>query len=164
MTWEIETGTPTSATLRQFRWQSGCFGRSVARGHLKPAPVIGFLDHRILPTYSSVIARRLLERASVNYSETFKGKFGRGGLKTLKAFRDIFMAHSLMKKSDARPMYNNLFRLTDSARDFVQDARLAVTGDNLSLEDLERIYLNNAAEFWRMALLGERHDEFAMDG
>lgn len=115
--------------------------------------------------YAGIFERdceKALERVSDNYSETFKGKFGRGGLKTLKAFRDIFMAHSLMKELDAKPMYNHLFRLTDSAKAFVEDARLAVSGDNSSLDDQERIFLNSANEFWRMALLGERYDEWAM--
>ncbi|MBX5212337.1 hypothetical protein [Rhizobium sp. NZLR11] len=101
---------------------------------------------------------KALERVSANYSETFKGKFGRGGLKTLKAFRDTFMAHSLMTDVDAKPIYNQLFRLTDCAKAFVEDARIAVSGDNSSLDEQEQIFLDHANEFWRMALLGERQD------
>lgn len=97
-----------------------------------------------------------LERVSAKYSETFQGQFGRGGLKTLKAFRDTFMAHSLMTDVDARPIYNQLFRLTDCAKAFVEDARIAVSGNNSSLDEQERIFLDQANEFWRMALLGER--------
>jgi hypothetical protein len=99
---------------------------------------------------------KALARASVGYSETFKGQFGRSGLKTLKIFRDTFMAHSLMTDVDRKPFYNQLFRLTDCARDFVEDARLAASGDNSSLEEKERIFLDHARDFWRMALLGER--------
>ncbi|MBY3063319.1 hypothetical protein HFO74_07675 [Rhizobium laguerreae] len=98
-----------------------------------------------------------LERVSASYSETFKGQFGRGGLKTLKAFRDTFMAHSLMTDVDVKPIYNQLFRLTDCAKAFVENARIAVSGDNSSLDEQERIFLDQANDFWRMALLGERH-------
>ena len=95
------------------------------------------------------------------HDRSFANQFGRGGLKTLKAFRDTFMAHSLMTDVDVRPIYNQLFRLTDCARDFVEDARLAVSGDNSSLEEHENIFADHAREFWRMALLGERDDETA---
>ncbi|RJG43724.1 hypothetical protein [Mesorhizobium sp. DCY119] len=102
-----------------------------------------------------------LARASAGYADTFRGKFGRSGLKTLKVFRDTFMAHSLMTDVDVKPIYNQLFRLTDCARDFVGDARLAVSGTNSSLEDQERIFTERAKKFWRMALLGERDDDDA---
>lgn len=68
------------------------------------------------------------------------------------------MAHSLMTGEDIKPIYNHLFRLTDCARDFVEDAKLAVSGDNLSLKDRERFFTDCAQEFWRMALLGEREE------
>lgn len=101
---------------------------------------------------------RALERASTGYSDTFKGKFGRGGLKTLKTFRDTFMAHSLMTDVDVKPIYFQLFRLTDCARDFVEDARLALSGDNSSLKEQEEIFADEARDFWRMALIGEGAD------
>ncbi|WFS02400.1 hypothetical protein [Rhizobium tumorigenes] len=104
-----------------------------------------------------------LERASAAYSETFKGQFGRSGLKTIKVFRDTFMAHSLMTDVDKKPFYNQLFRLTDCARNFVEDARLAVSGHNSSLEEKERIFLEEAQDFWRMALLGERSEDETPD-
>lgn len=98
---------------------------------------------------------RALERLSDSYSAIYKGEFGRGGLKALKVFRDTVIAHSLMTDIELRPIYNHLFRLTDCARDFVEHARLAASGDNLSLEDTEKIYHAEADVFWRMALLGE---------
>lgn len=100
-----------------------------------------------------------LERASDCYSNTFKGPFGRSGLKTLKTFRDTFMAHSLMTDANARPIYNQLFRLTDCARDFVEDARLAVSGDNSSLKEREEIFSKHAQMFWQMALLGKQNED-----
>ncbi|NKL87327.1 hypothetical protein [Rhizobium leguminosarum] len=103
-----------------------------------------------------------LGRASAGYSNTFRGKFGRGGLRTLKAFRDTFMAHSLMKEVDTRPIYNHLFRLTDCSCDFVEDARLAVSGEASSLKERERILAKQAEQFWRMALLGERDEDDAL--
>ena len=114
--------------------------------------------------YASVFERdceKALARASAAYSKTFKGAFGRSGLKNLKAFRDTLVAHTLMTDVDQRPMYNQLFRLTDCARDFVEHARLAVTGDNSSLAEFEEIYEGHAEAFWRKALLGK--DTFADD-
>ncbi|MDP9572378.1 UNVERIFIED_ORG: hypothetical protein J2W66_002871 [Agrobacterium larrymoorei] len=99
-----------------------------------------------------------IARASKSYTETFQGRFGRGGLKTLKQFRDTFMAHSLMTDVDVKPIYFQLFRLTDCAKAFVEDARLAVSGDNSSLDSQERIFAKEAHNFWRMALLGEKLD------
>jgi hypothetical protein len=114
-------------------------------------------DHSFANVFEEDCAKALA-RASSGYAETFKGKFGRSGLKTLKQFRDTFMAHSLMTETNVRPIYNQLFRLTDCARDFVEDARLAVGGDNSSLKEKEEIYARHAMKFWRMALLGERDD------
>lgn len=95
-----------------------------------------------------------LQRASDCYSATFTGRYGRGGLKTLKEFRDTFMAHSLLRDPGANPRYNHLFRLADAARDFVEHARLAVTGTNSSLRMHEEVFQQEAARFWRKALLG----------
>lgn len=103
-----------------------------------------------------------IERASSSYSGTFRGRHGRGGLKTLKEFRDNFMAHSLMNDSDANPIYHHLYRLTDCARDFVQDARLALEGKGDDLQEHERIFTDDARRFWRMALLGERDESEAL--
>ncbi|CAN7455093.1 hypothetical protein [Mesorhizobium caraganae] len=100
--------------------------------------------------------RNAIHRASKGYSATFRGNFGRSGLKTLKEFRDSFMAHSLMTETDANPIYSQLFRLTDCARDFVEDARLAVSGTNSSLDGQERLFAADAKRFWRLALLGKR--------
>ena len=101
---------------------------------------------------------KAIERALESYSETMKGRQGRRVVTTLKEFRDVFMAHSLMKDSDANPIYNQLFRLTDCARDFVQDARLAIEGKANDLKEQERILAADARRFWRMALLGERDE------
>lgn len=97
-----------------------------------------------------------LARASESYSRTFSGPFGRGGLKTLKQFRDTFMAHSLMTDPGANPRYNHLFRLTDAARDFVEQARLAVTGSNSSLLRHEQHFKREAKRF------GARHFSASM--
>lgn len=102
---------------------------------------------------------KAIQSASAGYTETFKGSFGRSGLRTLKLFRDTFMAHSLMTDVDAKPIYHQLFRLTDCARDFIEAARLAVSGTSSSLEKQESLFIKNADEFWRMALLGERLDD-----
>lgn len=115
-------------------------------------------DRTFASIFEDDCAKALL-RASVCYSDTFKGKFGRSGLKTLKTFRDTFMAHSLMTEVDVKPIYNQLFRLTDCARNFVESARLAVRGDNSSLDERERIFADNARAFWTMALLGKRENE-----
>jgi hypothetical protein len=103
-----------------------------------------------------------IERASKSYSEAFRGRHGRGNIKTLKEFRDNFMAHSLMNDSEANPIYNHLYRLTECARDFVQDARLAVEGRDDDLKKHERIFADDARRFWRMALLGERDESDAL--
>jgi hypothetical protein len=101
---------------------------------------------------------KAIERASQSYSNTFLGPHGRGGLKVLKEFRNNFLAHSLMNDSDANPIYNHLYKLTDSARDFVQDAQLAIKGKGDDLVRHEKIFEEDATRFWRMALLGERGD------
>lgn len=113
-------------------------------------------------TFASVFENdcaKALERASRGYSSTFKGPFGRSGLKTLKVFRDTFLAHSLMTDRDAKPIYNQLFRLTDCARDFVEDASLAISGENSLLKDHEELFKEEAMKFWRIALLGEKDDD-----
>lgn len=96
-----------------------------------------------------------IQKAIENYSATFIGAYGKGGLKTLKEFRDNFMAHSLITTSTANPIYHHLYRLTDSARDTVKEIRLAVEGRADDLEAHERIFTENAEDFWRRALLGE---------
>ncbi|MCK8780838.1 hypothetical protein M0654_12670 [Rhizobium sp. NTR19] len=103
-----------------------------------------------------------LRRASGSYSATFSGKYGRSGLKTLKEFRDTFMAHSLLNDTGANPRYNHLFRLTDAARDFVEQARLAATGTNSSLLRQEKAFRHEAVRFWSKALLGADRD-FELD-
>ncbi|MBX5272621.1 hypothetical protein HJB99_28835 [Rhizobium sp. NLR17b] len=97
-----------------------------------------------------------IERASQAYSNTFKGEHGRGGLKTLKAFRDTFMAHSLLTDVEADPRYNQLFKLTDSAREFVEAARLAIDLANSSFDLSEKLFEKDATTFWEAALLGKR--------
>ncbi|UVK53414.1 hypothetical protein DBIPINDM_006906 [Mesorhizobium sp. AR02] len=118
-----------------------------------------WLPHGTYANVFEVDCAKALSRASKGYSDTFKGPFGRSGLKTLKASRDNFMAHSLMTDIDARLIYNQLFRLTDCARDFVEAARLAVSGDNSSLGEQEELFKNEARRFWRMALLADRGDD-----
>jgi hypothetical protein len=114
--------------------------------------------------YASVFesdCERALARASAGYSSTFQGQFGRSGLKTLKSFRNAVMAHSLMTDVDVRPIYNQLFRLTDCARDFVEEARLAASGDPSNLKEQEEIFTEQANQFWRMAFLNEDNHDFA---
>ncbi|MCB8835538.1 hypothetical protein LJD42_28745, partial [Escherichia coli] len=58
---------------------------------------------------------RAIERAYAVYPQVFGASNGRKSLQILKEFRDVFMAHSLMKNSNANPVYNQLFQLTDHA-------------------------------------------------
>lgn len=112
-------------------------------------------------TFADIFERdclKAIERASNSYSETFLGPHGRGGLKILKEFRNNFLAHSLMRNSDANPIYHHLYKLTDSARDFVQDAQLAVKGKGDDLGQHEKIFERDATTFWKMALLGHSGD------
>ena len=63
-----------------------------------------------------------------------------------------------MTDTYANPIYYHLFRLTDSARDFVEHARLAIEGTGSSLAEQEEIFRKEADRFWRRALLGEQQD------
>ncbi|MCM5559306.1 hypothetical protein [Pleomorphomonas sp. JP5] len=93
-----------------------------------------------------------ISSASQSYSDTFRGPYGRSGLKLLKEFRDNFLAHSLMKEQQRRPIYLQLFRLNDCARNFIHFAQLAVTGNNSDLKDYEEMFRKDAEHFWRRAL------------
>lgn len=95
-----------------------------------------------------------VNRSLESYRQTFRGQHGRGGIRVLKEFRDNFLAHSLLTDSEANPRYHHLFRLVDSAPDFIEDARLAVTGINSSLPDTEEVASSEARKFWEKALLG----------
>jgi|TARA_B110000459_G_C16349773_1_gene376051 hypothetical protein len=55
-------------------------------------------------------------------------------------------------KNHEKPMYSDLFSLTDIAIDIVQPIKLAVQGNNMALDDLEEHYRQIADIFWRFAL------------
>lgn len=93
-----------------------------------------------------------IERALREYKSIFNGSAGRRGLRTLKAFRDYHMAHSIMTDDKSNPIYNDLFQMTDCAREFVAAAKLALEGVNVSLADHEVVYRNVAKIFWEKAL------------
>ena len=55
-------------------------------------------------------------------------------------------------KNHEKPLYSDLFSLTDIAIDIVQPIKLAVQGNNMALDDLEEHYRQIADTFWRFDL------------
>jgi hypothetical protein len=71
----------------------------------------------------------------------------------LRDFRNFQIAHSMFDdKNHEKPLYSDLFSLTDIAIDIVQPIKLAVQGNNMALDDLEEHYRQIADTFWRFAL------------
>ncbi|MBB2969814.1 hypothetical protein [Mesorhizobium sp. RMAD-H1] len=115
-------------------------------------------------TFAAMFERDCLsaiDRASEGYTATFRGKFGRSGLRRLKIARDNHFAHSLMSDRELNLIYHQLFRLTDCARDILDAANIAIAGTSLELTDKEEIFRERAEDFWKQALLGKSEDETA---
>jgi len=70
----------------------------------------------------------------------------------LEPSTDFDFCRDLRKKLDL--IYNQLFRLTDCAREILDSANVAIAGSSLQLADLELNFREEAEEFWKMALLG----------
>ncbi|MEO5756729.1 MAG: hypothetical protein ABIQ51_07715 [Mesorhizobium sp.] len=96
-----------------------------------------------------------LDRASAAYTGIFRGKFGQTGLKQLKVARDHHFAHSLMTGREPNLIYNQLFRLTDCARNILDAASVAITGSSFELVEREEDFREQAEAFWNKALLGK---------
>lgn len=92
--------------------------------------------------------------ASVSmYSDLKRQLDGRHALRTLTTFRNTLLAHNLLDAAmRVLPTYNQLFLLTDVARNVVDHAQLAIEGDNLDLMDFEEGEVKSAKVFWNAAL------------
>lgn len=83
--------------------------------------------------------------ASYAYCETDDG---RAALAKLSDLRNKVIAHSLTAALNALPTYDELFRLTDVARDVCGHASLAVRGRQNDVKAYEKRMMNAAIEFW----------------
>jgi hypothetical protein len=94
---------------------------------------------------------RALGEATKAYAfcETSKGKVA---LAKLADLRNKVIAHTLTVALGALPSYDELFQLTDVARDVCGPASLAVLGRAIELKDYEERMIRAATEFWHPAI------------
>ena len=94
-----------------------------------------------------------IDLAVSKFSSFRNSSAGRRADRRLRDFRNFQIAHSMFDdKNHEKPMYSDLFSLTDIAIDIVQPIKLAVQGNNMALDDLEEHYRQIADIFWRFAL------------
>lgn len=78
---------------------------------------------------------------------------GIAALAKVRAFRNSFLAHTLLTRDEKSiPTYSELRLLTDAARDILQDAEFAVTGVHHFMADWEAERQRIARAFWIPAL------------
>ena len=96
--------------------------------------------------------QRSINMAINAYNRVRYTREGRAMLRRLRDFRNKRLAHSMMQDTlNALPRYKELFTLMDVARDTVEGAMLAIDGQSMGLKDSEKIYREEADEFWRTA-------------
>lgn len=109
----------------------------------------------MVPAYADLhenACNRAIDDAINAFSRFAKSHPGRAALARLRNFRNNRLAHSLMLEAlNSRPLYNDLFRLMDVAREVADAAHLAIQGMAPDLEDLEQAEKEEADAFWRSA-------------
>ena len=126
--------------------QRRCQKELVERARSWTPHLVGFED-----THANGCQRSIDEAISA-YNELQNTGQGRAMIQRLRDFRNKRLAHSMMHDTlNALPKYKDLFKLMDVARDVIEDAKLAIDGQSMGLKDSEKIYFEEADEFWRTA-------------
>lgn len=97
---------------------------------------------------------RAINKAVDIYTNLRRTHAGRSAMAKLKLFRDKVIAHTLFGVALAStPTYRELFLLMDVARAVAEQARLAIEGIHVDLQETEAEQASVARAFWRPALI-----------
>ncbi|MGO8799685.1 MAG: hypothetical protein ACLQJL_11435 [Roseiarcus sp.] len=98
-------------------------------------------------------ALEALDAAVADYDKFRRGHAGRRAARVLKDFRNKRLAHSLLRKPPKTiPRFGDLSHLLEVAMIVISNARLAVFGKNLDIEDIREERRRQSRFFWEPAI------------